>query len=322
MLDELLGNQARMVTCAARDNGHALHQVQFLGGHVQLVNAQMAAHHTTRQRVADNARLLVDFLQHEIGIAAFFSGINIPVNMSHGRLNLVAVCIVICDIHRRELGKLAVFQNNDVTRCLQQGNHIACHIRAGCAASYHQRTVLARNHNNAGLGRARYRQTIRAIDAFRCSANSCKKIAVIRAFHQVSHYFGIGCAGKVVSFAFQFFAQLSKVFYDAVMHYRNGAVARYLGMRVCLARLAVRCPTCMTNAACARQANAFHRLLKRRNLSFATHHMQPVGLHNGHAGGVVSTILQLFQALDQEGSRSLRSRITHNSAHRQPLAFA
>ena len=191
-----------MVTRAARDDGHALHQVQFLGSHVQLVDAQVATHHTTRQCIADNARLLVDFLQHEIGITAFFGSINIPVNMGHRRLNLVAARIVICDIRRRELGKLAIFQNNDVACSLQQGNHIACHIRAGRAASHYQRAILARNHDNAGLGRARYRQAICAVDAFRCSTNGRKKIALVRAFHQVSHYFGVGCAGKVVSFAF------------------------------------------------------------------------------------------------------------------------
>ena len=106
------------------------------------------------------------------------------------------------------------------------------------------------------------------------------------------------------------------------MNHRNGAIARCLGMRVYLARLAMRRPTRVTNAARTCQTDAFHRLLKRRDLPFAPHHTQPFGLHNGHAGRVVSTILQLFQALDQKGSSSLRSRVTHNSAHRQLLAFA
>ncbi len=279
----------------------------------------MAAHHAPCQRIANNARLLVNFLQHEIGVSAFFGSINVPVHMRCCRVYFGAIRVEIRNARRRKLGKLAIFQHHHIARFVQKRNHVACHIRACFALPHNKRAVLARHHNGARFGRTCYCQAIRAIDHFRGAAHRRKQISLIRAFHQMSHHFRIGSTHKMMPIGLQLFTQLRKILNNAIVHHRNRAIARGMRMRIHLAGFAVRCPARMPNAARATQLHALHRLLKRRNFALAPHHVQAVGLINSHARRVVPAILQLLQALNQKRRRRLAAGISHNSAHKNSL---
>ena len=59
-----------MVGGAARNNVDAIDQVELGRRHVQLVDDQRAGNQAAGQRIADDAGLLVNLLQHEVGVAA------------------------------------------------------------------------------------------------------------------------------------------------------------------------------------------------------------------------------------------------------------
>ena len=62
-----------MVAGAAGDHVDAVDVVELLERKAQLVDVELAGRrHTTDQRVAHNARLLVDLLEHKVGVATLF----------------------------------------------------------------------------------------------------------------------------------------------------------------------------------------------------------------------------------------------------------
>ncbi len=58
----------------------------------------------THQRVAHDARLLVDLLQHKVGITALFGHVQVPVDMGDLGLDNVAGLVGVLDACGRELG--------------------------------------------------------------------------------------------------------------------------------------------------------------------------------------------------------------------------
>ena len=77
-----------MVGRAAGDHVHAVDEVELLHGQIELVDRKRAVHEATGQRVADDARLLVNLLEHEVGIAALLRHVDVPVDVRHARLDL------------------------------------------------------------------------------------------------------------------------------------------------------------------------------------------------------------------------------------------
>ena len=86
-----------MVGGAARDNVDAIDQVELGRRHVQLVDDQRAGDQAAGQRIANDARLLVNLLQHEVGVPALFGNVEIPIDMGDVGLNGVAGLVVVLD---------------------------------------------------------------------------------------------------------------------------------------------------------------------------------------------------------------------------------
>ena len=137
MLDEVLRDKTRMVARATCDDIHAVDGCQFVVIERQLVELQMAVHHAAGKRVANRARLLVDFLQHEIGETTLFSCGNIPINMRDGWVDFATFLVEILNrrlaVRKRELREGAVFEHDHIARLVDERHDIARDERAAFA---------------------------------------------------------------------------------------------------------------------------------------------------------------------------------------------
>ena len=116
-----------MERCSHRDD------VQTFGSRKDLRVAQLVIQcdrvvcsDAAEQRIADSAWLLVNFFEHEVGIAFFFGHLGGPGNrlgrpayaLTAGTLDLNSVAA--------DDGDLAVLKENHVSRVRQQGGNIGC----------------------------------------------------------------------------------------------------------------------------------------------------------------------------------------------------
>ena len=242
-----------MVRRAARDDVHAVDEVELLGREVQLVYGQMAVHQAPGQRVADDAGLLVDLLHHEVGVAALLGHVDVPINVRDLRVvDLLPGRAEVADAGRRELRGLAVAQHHHVAGGVDERDHVRCNVGAVRALPHHQRGVLAHGHDRARLGIAGHGQRIGADEPRGRLAHGLQQVARVRLLHQVRHHLGVGLARELVAPGGQLVAQFGEVLDDAVVDDGDMAAAGCVRVRVALAGAAVRGPARVADAARAR----------------------------------------------------------------------
>ena len=308
-----------MVAGAARDDVNTVDEVELLHGKVQLIDGKGAAHQTARQRIADDARLLVDLLEHEVGVSALLGHVEVPVNVRDpGIFDDLAGGGVVRHALGRELGQLAVVHDHHVARGVDHGDDVAGDVGALHALAHHQRGVLARGHDGARLVGGHDGQRIGAHQTLACGTNGGQQVGravAQRLLDQMRHHLGVGVAGEGMPRGLQLLAQVGEVLDDAVVHHGDAAVAAGVRMGISLARTAVGCPTRMSDAAGAFEVEMPQRVRQAGNLALAVHHLELAVLVDGHSGAVVAAILKARQALDQDALRRACARETDDSAH-------
>ncbi len=92
-----------MVAGAAGNHIYTVDIVEFLERKAQLVDIELTGRgHAAHQRVAHHARLLVNLLEHKVGITALFGHVQVPVDMGDLGLNHIAGLVGILDACGRE----------------------------------------------------------------------------------------------------------------------------------------------------------------------------------------------------------------------------
>ena len=84
----------------------------------------MATYETASQGVADDPWLLVDLLQHEVGVAAFLGNIHVPGNVRSLRSERLAASVEVLDAFGGKPCELSVFEVDDIARGAQDGDGI------------------------------------------------------------------------------------------------------------------------------------------------------------------------------------------------------
>jgi len=134
------------------------------------------------------------------------------------------------------------------------------------------------------------------------------------------NHLGVGLAFEHITGRFQLFAQFVVVFNNAVMHQGNAGFATTLAgkMRVGVVGggCTVRCPARMRNSGKPGQRGVLHLAFQFRHTMRAAGALQVAVGMNGHAAGIVSAILQTFQAFQQYGYYITLRHSANNSAHR------
>ncbi|MPM84771.1 hypothetical protein SDC9_131847 [bioreactor metagenome] len=172
------------------------------------------------------------------------------------------------------------------------------------------------------------------MQASRRGLHGLEKIAVVEAVHQVSNDLGVGLAGKYIALGLQLGTQGFVVLDDAVVHQghacrrigighgRDAGTMAEVGMGIAHRRLAVSGPAGMGNA-----GETFHMLgldllhqlghagCRARTLQTQA---QAAGIRclYSHTTGVITTILQPLQTLDQNRNNIAMRHRSNNATHR------
>ena len=224
-----------MVRSAARDDEDAVDVVELLEREPQLVDVELAgSRHAAHEGVAHDARLLVDLLEHEIGVAALLGHVEVPVHVRDLGLDGVALGVGVLDALGRELGELVVLENHDVARGLDEGNDVGGDVGALLAAADDDGRVLAGDGDHAGLVGADDGQAIGAHDAAAGGADGGHEVAIlcVGLLDEVGEDLGVGVGAEHVAGGGELLAQLGEVLHDAVVDDGDAPVAAHV--RVCV----------------------------------------------------------------------------------------
>ena len=304
-----------MVTRAARDDVHAVDEVELLRRQVKLVNGERAVHEPPSKRVADDARLLVNLLQHKIGVSALFCQVKVPIDMRDARLDRTPRLVGVFDARRGHARVLAVSQDDDVARGVDHGNHVGSDVCAVFPLPDNNRGILSRDRDDARLHVANSGKAVGAHDARARIAQRRNEIALIGLFKKMGDDLGIGLAREHVPATFKLFAQLSEVLDDAVVHDGDMPAARSVRVRVRFARFAMRSPTRVPDAARALEIKMRQRVLQTRHLAFAMNDSKGVALLHRDASRIVTAVLKPCQTLNENALSWAFTSISHDSAH-------
>ena len=186
-----------------------------------------------------------------------------------------------------------------------------------------------------GLVLVHDRDRVGAVQLCHRIAHGIKQIAVVEAVHQMRDDLGIRLAGEHITPGLQHFAQFLVVLDDAVVYQRHptgtlGLGGRGVGsvaeMGVCVVHggCAVRGPAGVRNAGRALQMLCGDLLLQFCHARGAACAVQAAGgvvaetgfVHR-HAAGVIATVLEALQALNQDGNNITLGNRADDAAHMQ-----
>jgi len=118
-----------------------------------------------------------------------------------------------------------------------------------------------------------------------------------------------------VPFALQLVLQLEVVLDDAVVDDDDLAGAIAVRVGVLLRRPAVRRPAGVADAELAGDRLGADGVLEARELAGAPPHVNRAVAHDGHAGRVVTAVLEATQPVDEDGHHGFRADVADDAAH-------
>ncbi len=312
-----------MVARAAGDDVDAIDEVELLEGEAQFVDVELAVGtHAAHQRVAHDARLLADLLEHEVGVAALLGHVDVPVHVGDLGLDGVALGVGVLDALGGELGKLAVLEHHDVAGGVDHGDDVGGYVGTRLPLADDDGRVLAGHGDDAGLVGADHGQAVGAHDVRAGLAHGGHEVAggLVGLLHEVGEDLGVGLALELVAALLELGAQLLEVLHDAVVHDGDAAVAAGVRVGVHDGGLAVGGPAGVADAADGVAAHLLELGLQARDLAHATDDAEarggPLRLLQGNAGGVIAAVLHAFEAVDKDALCDVRAGIANDSTHR------
>ena len=199
-------------------------------------------------RIADSFWLLVDFLEHEVLIAALFCSFCIPVDLKDLFRHRLTAAVRNFDGILRNNGEFTIVEDVRTARAGNDGRDIGSDKVLAFTDADDQWIVLLRADELVRLSLAHEDQRVRAFDAVQYLTDGRNEIAIVDFFEKMGNDFCIRFRLENMALLDEFFLQAQIVLDDAVMD--NDKIARAVRMRMCVAvgRTAVRCPARMTNA--------------------------------------------------------------------------
>ena len=131
--------------------------------------------------------------------------------------------------------------------------------------------------------------------------------------HQVGDDLGVGLRAELRSFLLQLLAQFAEILDDAVVD--DGEPVGGMGMRVAFGRPTVGRPAGMADADGARERLAREPRLEIAQLAFGAPAGELPAFQRGDAGGIVASVLEPLERIDQRGRDRLTPEYAHNSTH-------
>ena len=291
-----------MVSTAAGNDADLVNLFDILVAEADSAHIQLTVNQYGIQSIAYCFRLLVDFLHHEMLKACFFGSFGIPFNFGQRFFDYFFINVV--------EGNLAVsqtshFQIADViylTGVFQNSRHVAGNIAFAVLYADNHRAVLTGNINFTGIFLEHYCQSIGAAHTDHGMAQSIGRsmlVLFIVVVNQLNGNLGISLRIEGIAVMQQLFLQLLIVFDNTVVYGNYIAISTCMRMRISFGRLAMGCPSGMTDTAGTDEALTTVSLgvkLFQTALSFNNLHLRTAVAHC-EAGRIVTTIFKLRQTI-------------------------
>ena len=313
-LQPVFGGEAAVVAGAAGENQHAVHAVEHAGR----VVAKQIGHDAfdALQRVANGARLLEDFLLHVVPIRPQLHRAGMRVHRAHRALRRDVAAVSVADPHAAQLQvhHVAFFEVDDLVGYAGQRHRVAGEEVLALADAHDQWRPRTRADHAVRLVMAEHGDGVGALQPLRSGLHGGEQVAVVEMVDQMGDDFGVGLAFKVVAAGAQLAAQRVVVFDDAVVDERD-AVAAEVRVRVDHRRRAVRGPACVRDAGEAFESGVGHLARQLGDAANAARPLQrAIGMH-GHAAGVIATVFQPLEALNQDRGDVARCDRADDATH-------
>ena len=305
-----------MIRGAARDEPHLLERARGLGPERNAVEGdrpvvRQPAHH----RLLERAGLLVDLLQHEVGVPALLGGLRVPVD-AHRRARDAPPAEA---ADRRRLARqhrhLAVLDHEHVAGVRQERGDIRGQQRLALSDPDDQRADAAHGHDPARFVRAHHHERVRAPGPGHGLLHRGGQIAAVRVLDQVRQHLGVRLGPKPVAARHQVVLQREKVLDDPVVNHHDTAAAVDVRVRVLVGRVSVRGPPGVPDPDVAVDRMPLHELREAGELARRLAHLDAAAVHDGDACGIVAAVLQPAQAVQQDRHSRPLTNIAHDAAH-------
>ena len=247
------------------------------------------------ERVADDLRLLVDLLGHEVAIIALLGEQAAGGADDDAPLDRLAVDIAkfrACASHH---DPVAFFEIGDAVGEGGERQRVRAQKHLVVAIADRERRALPGANEQVVLALEEIDQRIGAAHALQRRLHRIRRRLAGRHFvgDQKGRDFRIGLGHEAVALGRQLLAQRLEILDDAVVHHRQPVAGVRMG--VGFRRLAVGRPARMADADLARQRRGFEAGFEVLQLALGAHARQRAMLQRRHAGGIIAAIFQSLQ---------------------------
>ena len=309
-----------MVRRAAGHDVDAADGPDLFRGHGQVLKHHAASLDPGGGGLADGGGLLHDLLEHEVGVAALFCGVHLPVHMVVLLLHRAQLAVVYPDAAAGQDGQLPVVHIGDVPGVADQGRHVGGDEVLAVAEAQQQGRVLPGGHQPVGIVGADDAQGIGPVHRVEQPVHGLKEVAAVAVviIQQLGHHLGVRLGAEGVALLQQLLLQRDEVLDDAVVDHGELAALAQMGVGVDVAGLAVGGPSGVPDAQGARQVRAVMAHLPQHldPALFLADPQHAVAAH-GHTGGVIAPVFHALQALQQNRGGLLAAYVSDNSTHKK-----
>ncbi len=241
-------------------------------------------------------------------------------------MDRLAVEVGELDARGSEDGHVAVGEEVDIARVMENAGHVGRDKRFAFAYADNDRRPGARGNDLVGLGSredAKGKRTAQALHGkaqgrFEREGSARRCRIFLNLFDEVGDDLGVGLGDEDVTLPGEFALEVEVVFDDAVVDDHDAARAVAMGVGVFFRRPAVGSPACVADAEGALHGILAEDFFKVGQLAGGAAHFEgwTRRIADGNARRVVATIFEPPQAFDDDRNDFLWSNIANNAAHR------
>ncbi len=268
-----------------------------------------------RQRVADDFRLFVNLLRHEVALAALVDDGGGGAGDLHLAVGGAALAIEDRDLGAVDHHDVVVLQIGDLVGEGREREGIGAEIGLVRAIADGERRALAGADQEALMAGEDHRQRIGAGQAAhrRLRRFGWGQAHVEEIGDEMHGDFRVGLRFEDVPLGEKLVAQLAEILDDAVVD--DGDALAGMRMGVGLVRRAMRRPAGVADAGVAVQRAVVQDLAETVQLAGRAAALDMAMDQRGDAGGIVAAIFQALEGIQDDRRHVARSRDSYNAAH-------
>ena len=204
------------------------------------------------QGLGDRLGLLVDLLEHEVGVAAPLRLIGVPGDLQQVALHRAAVDGLQAGAAGGDVDDLPVVHHHDVPGVVEDGGDVAGQEHLAVAEAYHQRADHAHRHDAPRLPAADDHQGVGPLGPSHRPPGGLEQVAPVLLGDEVGQHLRVGLRGEGGAARGQFLLQGEEVLDDPVVDHGDLAAGVGVGVGVVVARGAVGGPAGVPDAGACR----------------------------------------------------------------------